>query len=265
MIRITVGKKKFKGIYRWDEITLQKYSELAAIPMPDGYETFIIADGNFTSERIEEYVAAVEKLTDEQINVTFPAYYRKVISCLSNIPLRFKLSPEQVTDLYEFYFKPFVLSLTYHTPVIYFMGIIRDFEPEPVKSFRIGLRRFYLPESLELGGESIPLAREPIISYSEASDIFRGMKVGREDVSRLSLFMAIYCRGKGKKYNERKVLRRKELFNRVPMSIVWQVFFYTVRRLPDYTGIIRLFGKLPKSVKESVSAVRDYQSLAVGG
>ena len=87
MIRITLNKKKYKGIYSWSEMSLEKFSQLASIPMPEGYEDYIIADGKFSTDNIEQYVNAVSKITDKQINEDFPEYYCKVISCLSDVPV----------------------------------------------------------------------------------------------------------------------------------------------------------------------------------
>jgi hypothetical protein len=265
MITITINKKRFKGVYSWDDVTLSQFCDLAAINMPEGYESFIIADGKFSTETLAEYIKAVSKITDKQLTNDFPAYYRKVIKCLSNIPERViqSLPEDKVNDLYEYYFKPFVVSLLYNVPVIHFMGQITQYEPKKVSKFRIGLNTYYLPQSLELNGQSIPLANEPIISYSEASDIFRGMKVGRNDVKRLALFMAIYCRKKGEQYDERKALERQEQMMRCKMSVVWSVFFYTVQRVPGSSMIIQLFGKLPKQIREVRDRAMTYQNMEV--
>ena len=260
MITITINKKKFKGAYKWEDISLSKFCELAAIPMPDGYEAYILADGKFDVENLDQYLDAVSKITDKQLNEDFPAYYRKVISCLSNIP-EDQLTITQVNDLYEYYFKPFVVSLLYHTPVIHFMGQITRYEPEQKKYFWMRLQKFYLPQSIHIMDQDIPLANEPVITYSEASDLFKGMKISRDDVNRLALFMAIYCRKKGAEYDERKAIERQDLFMEVPMSIVWMVFFYTVRRLTDSLMIIKLFGRLPKQIREVRDQVLAYKDL----
>jgi hypothetical protein len=260
VLKITVNNKRYKGVYSWSDITLQQFCNLAAIPMPEGYEAYILADGKFSVENIDQYIEAVSKITEKQIIEDFPAYYRQVIQCLSNVPVH-KLTLDQVNDLYEYYFKPFVLSLLYHAPVIHFMGEIKQYEPEPVKSIKIGLQTFRVPETVRIMDQDIPLANEPIISYTDASDIYKGMKVSKEDVNRLALFMAIYCRKKGEVYNDRKALERQSLFMTVPMSKVWSVFFYTVRRLPDSSMITLLFGRLPKQIREVRERVRVYRDL----
>ena len=263
MIKIHIDKKTYKGIYSWQDMTLQKFTELASIPMPEGYESFILADGKFGVDNIDHYIEAVSHITDEQVNGDFPQYYRKVIECLTNIPYKKiqLMDRDDMSFMYECYFKPFVVSLLYHAPVINFMGQIKEYEPDQIGSFRIGLRRFYLPESVTIMDQVIPLAKEPAITYTEASDIFRGMKVSKDDVKRLALFMAIYCRKKGEEYSEERTVKRESLFMKAPMSVVWSVFFYTARRLSDSTMIILLFGRLPKQIREVKEKVTTYQSL----
>lgn len=267
MIKITINGKKYKGSYSWEDVTLRKYCELAAIPVPEGYKDFILADGKFSidvQESIDEYVKVVTEITDQQLNVDFPAYYRKVISCLSNVPESVVIPDENKTNLYDWYFKPFVVSLIYHTPLIHFTGQLRQYTPDNIRSFKVGLSTYYLPETVNILGQEVPMANESIITYTEASDIFRGMKLTSDDIHKLALFMAIYCRKKGEVYDEKKVLERKELFMSVPMSVVWSVFFCIIKRLPDYTIFSRLFGSLPKSIRETVQAAKTYHAMAAG-
>jgi hypothetical protein len=143
------------------------------------------------------------------------------------------------------------------------MGQIKFYTPKTITKFRIDRQTFRLPHSVQILDQVIPLAEEPLITYSEASDLIKGMNIGKDNIKRLALFMAIYCRKKGEQYDEKKALEREELMMKVPMSIVWSVFFYTVRRLPDYTMITRLFGSLPKQIRETVERVRIYHALAV--
>ena len=261
MIRIRIGRKKYRGVYRWDDIPLSQFCDLAGITMPEGYEEYILADGNYSPETIDNYVDAVMNITPEQTE-GFTRYYRKVIGCLTNIPVEVinSLSTERVNELYEYYFRPFVVSILYNAPVIHFMGQIKDYEPPPVRSFKVRGRRYYLPQTVNIMEQDIPLAEEPIITYSEASDIFRGMRISRNDVRRLALFMAIYCRRLFERYDERKALERQDVMMRVPMSVVWTVFFYTVRRLGESTLTIQLFGKLPETIQGVIERVRACKS-----
>ena len=268
MITITINRHKYRGVYSWQDITLQKFCQLASIPMPEGYESFILADGRYDFEKkdsVNNYVDTVSKLTDKQINEDFPAYYRQVIECLTNIPYKkiALLSTEDVNTFYEYYFKPFVVSILYNKPVIHFMGQLKDYQPEEFKKVRLGLfKTFRLPESVNIMDQDIPLAKEPIITYTEASDIFRGLRITKDDVKRLALFMAIYCRKKDERYDERKALQRQSIFMKAPMSVVWSVFFYIVRHLPDSTMIILLFGKLPRTTAEIVQGAKTYRNTA---
>jgi len=268
MIKITINGKKYKGCYSWDDLTLSRFCDLAAIPIPDGYKDFIIADGKFTPDNqksVDEYVEAVTAITEDQLNIQFPEYYRKVIYCLSNIPQSIQLPDNLTHDLYEFYFKPFVVSILYHTPLIHFYGELKQYEPNIIRSFNIGLQKFYLPQAVNVMGQNVPLKNESILTYAEASDVFRGMKLTADDINKLALFMAIYCRKRGEEYDERNVLQRKDLFMKAPMSVVWSVFFCIIRRLPSSMSFSLLSGNLRRSLRESVSEVRTYRGMEPGG
>jgi hypothetical protein len=243
MIKITIGKKKYSGIYRWDEMSLRKFIQLSVIPIPEGYEAYVLADGKYDHTRmdtVEYYTKVVSELTDQQIKEEFPAYYRKVCLCLSDVPGNM-LTDDMVTELYELYFRPFVCTLIYNAPVISFMGELKDYTSDHVQSFKVGSECFCLPESITLSGQDIPLAKEPIISYSEASDLFRDLKLTKE-ADKLSRFMAIYCRKKSEEYSDEIVLYRQELMLQVPMSTVWSVFFCITKQLPSYIRPILLSG-----------------------
>ena len=265
MITIKIGKKKHRIIYSWELMTLQDFCNLASIPIPSGYESFIKADGSFTPETIDKYIEDMAAITDEQMNVEFPAYYRKVITCLTDIPESTPLTKEQIDNIY-FYIKPFVVALIYHVPVVNFYGSLKEYSPDRLKnSFEIAGETYYLPESVQILDELIPLAKEQMITYCEAGDLFKGMRISREDVNRLALFMSIYCRKKGEEYTEALALERKDLMLQAPMSIVWAVFFCIVTRLKGSTETIRLFGKYPRTMEENVSEARAYKSMAAGG
>lgn len=266
MIKITIPgiRRRFKGVYRWEDITLARFCNLAAIPIPEAYEAFVTADAKY--ETVDQFIADVSKITAEQ-RAGFPAYYRKVVLCLTNIPKRIldRVGDDEIRDLYYSYFRPFVLSLIYHAPVISFLGEIQSYTPPSIKRIRVGWQLFRLPQSINLQGDIIPLAKEPVMSYLEASDVFKDMRVSRDDVRRLALFMAIYCRKWYDKYSDDLVLRRQTLFMKAPMSAVWSVFFYTVRRLPGSIRAIRLFGGLQKTAEETIQAAQTFRSMAAAG
>lgn len=267
MITIRINNKKYKGVYGWYDISLKLFSEIAMIEMPPKYEAFVLAKGKIDTvdkSSIDYFIKIASEITDKELNNDFPAYYRRIIKCLTNIPesVLNDVSNDDITDLYGKYFEIFITSLIYHVPVDQMFGRVVEYTPPYPGSFNVGSQKFYLPITVRIMDQDIPLADEPIISYTEAGDIFRNMRISKDDVKRLALFMAIYCRKRGEKYDEKTVLERSDLFMNVKMSIVWSVFFYIVRRTPGATLIIRLFGDLPKPMKEIVSQVRTCKNTA---
>ena len=166
-IVITIEKKKYRGCYNWNDITLAKFVELVNIPIPESYRTYILADGKFDVDNMEKYIEATAAITEKQINNEFPEYYKKVIKCLTNIPDRLiqRLTPDHIAQLYEYYLKPFVITIIYHVPIVQHFNEIKEYEPPEIRAFRIGLNFYYLPETVTIMEQKIPLRNEPIISY----------------------------------------------------------------------------------------------------
>jgi hypothetical protein len=269
VIVISIGKKRYKGIYLWSDMTLRLFKKLSSISIPERYSSFVVADGDVDlsyKPSIDHYIEEISKVTDEDLNVVFPVFYKKVVQTLTDIPESVinELSIDRIEEMFEYYFKPFVITLLYSTPFVYFMGRYKLFEPEYLEYFRLGWHKYYLPEKVVMNGVEIPLAKEPIVTYSEATDQLKNMmKIGEGDADKLALVMAIYCRRKGEEYSEKKALERKELFMDVTMDRVWSVFFYIVRRQKLSSSNTRLFSDLPKGIRERVGQVRSLKQLDI--
>lgn len=267
MIRIQIGRKKYKGAYLWSDITLEQYITLAGIPIPAKYQNYVLTNERFDynkKETVDQYMDAIAEFTEEDLTVTFPEFYKRVIKVLTDIPPEEikGLEEEQITQIYDYHLRPFVLSLIYNTPVVSLFGKIKEYEAPMMKRIRIGSRIYHFPESVRIQGEDIPLAKEPIITYSEACDLF--IKSGgftREDIASLPLLMAIYCRRKGEPYDERKSLERKDIFRKATMDQVWSLFFYTSQRLYASGNFTLLFSAIPKPITKIARAVRTLATL----
>ena len=257
MITIRIGNKKYKGIYSWDDISIKQFSTLAAVSIPEKYRDYELADGSYDPDKpdsVVTYANIIENLTSKDLSDVFPDYYRSVICVLTNIPESVinTLSVDRITEIYE-HVKPFVLSLIYHAPVTYNMGVIEPYEAPMLKSFRVGMNKFYFPKSLHVNGQDYPLFSETAGAYTEASDTLGTMTFNKDDIKRFAQFMAIYCRKRKERYSDNIVLKREKIFLNVPMSIVWSVFFYTLKQVPFYTSVTQLFGNRQRSLQEVVS------------
>jgi len=269
MIRIQLGKKRYHGVYLWRDMTLEQYILLAGIQIPERYQKYALSNERLDyarKESLDQYIDAIQEITEEDLTVTFPNFYRRVIESLSDMPHNeaTKLKDDQAAQIFDFYFRPFVLSLIFNTPVVSLFGQIRDYEPETRKLIRIGRHFYHFPKTLIIQGEEMPLAKELIVTYAEACDLFR--KAGgftREDIGSLPLLMAIYCRRQGEEYEEKRSLERIEIFKKATMDQVWSLFFYTSKRLPGSGSFTLLFLTVPKAITKVARATTSTYSETV--
>ena len=169
------------------DFNLETYIKLSKIEVPIKLKNIWIA------EKDPDIKKAVDSIKEIDIKETFPEYYSDVISVLSNIPRLTisQLHEDLKTELFDNHLRKFILALLFYAPM--------DYEPDEIKSFKLNGQRFYFPDSLELYNEIIPMHNESVISFSEAADIDLSLE-GQEWISKLPVFMGIYCRKKGEGY-----------------------------------------------------------------
>jgi hypothetical protein len=255
VISIEAGGKKYRGPYLWKDISLGQYIALAGVKIPEKYQQFVVTNSKFDSskqETVDNYLAELEGFTDQELTVEFPAFYKKVIATLTDIPpyLLRKMSAEKATEIYDNFFRPFLLSQIYNTPVVSLFAKIKDYEPPFTRRIRLRGKYFYFPETVQIQEEDQPLAKEPILTFAEACDLFKNSGgFSRNEIPSLVFLLAIYCRPRGEEYSEEKMLSRIELFKTASMDATWSLFFYTCRRLHGSANFTRLFSSLPKTIK----------------
>ena len=234
MITLTINNVKYKAPQDWSEITLKKFIALCGIEIPEKLRLLWKASAGGNDK---EYALVNDSIGVTELEKVFPVYYGHVITCLTTVP-------QDVVDmmhtalreqLFNKYLRHYVYSTFANMPLHLVNGDLEVYEPAAVKSFKVGGVEYMLPETLSVYGSDIPMGREQVITFAEASDIeiaLRNMAEGAAD--RLPMFVAIYCRPKGEKYNEQAVIQRAAALNTLPMSTVWAVFFCIYRLLQKY-------------------------------
>lgn len=235
MLDIKIGNKVYQCYSNWDDLTLGEFIELSKIPIPEKLEALWVASAgiNGKDKKAEaEYKKASDNITESDLIKAFPFYYGQVMELLTNIPktVILRIHSNLRVEFFDGYLKQFVLTLIYSTPVDNYDGKIDIYKPEDISSLKIGKEEFLFPKSMHLYNDLIPMSEEKIISFAEAADIdlsLVGLKT--EGISKLPVFMGIYCRKEGEEYDEKLALSRQELFKKSKMSEVWALFFYTVQ------------------------------------
>lgn len=225
MTTIDIQGEQFTLYTTWDNVTLERFQRLCALKIPEKYEEFVKA---CFSDKEEDYEKITTEITMQEWLQTFPAYFGEVIAVLSDIPYPVinRMHRAIREQLYENYFYPFTMSVIAGDPYCFKDGKIVKIPRFGTKSFDFEGEIFFFPKSLFFNEYEIPLYKESILTFSEASDIEIAItEWGEKGIEAVAQMMAIYCRKEGEQYNQENILERIPKFRRLPMPIVWEVFF----------------------------------------
>jgi hypothetical protein len=252
MIRIQVLDNEYNLLNTWEDITLERFQRLCALKIPEKYGEYIKA---CFSEKEGIYEKALTTLSNKDLIKTFPEYFGEVIFTLSDIPREIidRLHRIIREQLYETYFYPFVVSV--------FAGIPLQFEDSKLirsprferDSFWFDDERNFFPQSLVYVSIEVPMYKETILTFSEASDIEVAINEwGSKGVDSVAQMIAVYCRREGEQYNPEAVLERIPKFKNLPMTIIWEVFFYITELGARSVVAMLLYSRqLEKAIQEA--------------
>ena len=251
MIPLEIGGGSYEAPQSWDEITLKQFIAICDVPIPDRLLALYKASAELNTSDKKDQKAAGEnydkvsaKITTRDLLSTFPKYYGEVIKALTDIPDEVidQVDGESRTTFFDLYIRYAVLSTFYWQPMIMAESGMQIYQPKTIKSFKIGEEEFFLPESLKIYGEQIPMAREKVVSFAEASKIELELhNSNNEGANQLPMLMAIYCRPEGEAYDEETIMKRTTLMEGVTMDKVWAVFFCINGLFKLYQNSIRGF------------------------
>ena len=254
MIPIAINGLEYRCASAWEDLPLSKailISKLIHNEMPVHFKKLyaLYLKGGQAESDIEIEKLAKE-ITDEEFIKTFPVFYGKCLSLLSDIPdeVIAKISGASRSNFYNQYLYKFVFGLL-HIPI--------DCERKFIKSFTWQGVEYYLPESKKYPGEDRPMFDRTAIEFAESADLelfSKELEGGKFE--RAANIIAILCRPKGEPYNESICLMRAEYFAELPMNIVWEVFFCFTQQLilSQQSIAISLLEQAQKAIKQELAA-----------
>jgi hypothetical protein len=249
MLKIDVRGIKYDLCNDWHDITLAKFRELISIEMPvklkRKWQALLKGDNTLYDELAKE-------IHYRDIVKTFPEYYGKVLKFCSTVPQDIieQISWQIREQLFNEYLLKFAISGIADLPLDKDEKGLCDYNPKLIESFEFEGERFFLPKSLERGGAVTPLVDESILTFSEASDIEIALHEWAEKgIDAMSQVIAVYCLKEGEKHTDELVLERTEKFKTLPMSEVWEVFFYIVSLGLQSQIATGIFSKVMETVK----------------
>lgn len=173
------------------------------------------------TENPDKAISEIE-ITDEELIKIAPTVYGDIIEKLTDIPREVidYISPESRVAFYNEYLLPFAIGLLVHP---------YNYEYQKMKSFVCeGVEYLFPLWEKDVNGEFKPISNMEAIAFTESADLqLAGAKVESGKFDYIPHIIAVFCKAKGEKYDEKEVLRKAELFKQLPVTVAWEVFFYS--------------------------------------
>jgi hypothetical protein len=223
-----IDGKEYSGTETWEEMSLKRFIELSKIEIPAKFSAM------YTAKDDDAYKEAAAQITYEDTIKYFPEFFGKVIALLTNIPSEILdfIDYESRSYIYFTGFHHFIMSVLNQMPYIFKDHKLVAIEPVQKDSFWFDGEEYFFPKSLRLSGLETPMAFESVVTFIESSDLMLSWKkMSEAHEQSISMIIAIYCRKDGERYDEQLAIQRSEKFTKIPMSVVWQVFFCITQQL----------------------------------
>lgn len=255
MLIVSINGQDYKVPQSWEEIPLYKAVAVNAL-LPEMPEAMLKVYQAVKNQDGAEIVKLYSELSDHDILRTFPEFYGRVIAALTEIPQEIidNTDTYQRTSLYVDHLGRVVVGMAF-TPY--------DFEPKGIRSFEHKGKTYHLPkDGLKIGGK-LPGAFMDAKEFTHSADLAEQFKeLEKGNAARMANFVAILCRPDGVPYDEQDSLKRAEDFKDLPMSVVWEVYFFTLDYFQRFASYSLRYLADPKAIGRLLSHAKPSASSA---
>jgi hypothetical protein len=149
-----------------------------------------------------------------------PADKVKVLAALSDCP-------EKVLDNVDEYGLKALYGTVEHLPAMLRSFDIEQYKPGGFEVVWFKGVKYYLPTQLEVGQDVILMHGQPAKNCTEAANLVARLQDMKESgLELLSYICALYLKpDPNAPYDEKEVVERAKVFQELPMSVAWEVFF----------------------------------------
>lgn len=215
MIPCYIGDIPVHILNQWDEITLNKASELYTIAkkvppkLKEMYDLLRDEEPNTDS-----WTNSLSKTDLKDLH----GFYCDVIVCLSSFTRKMllKTKPDHVEGLYYQFLHQLIFGILNN-------GAGHD--AKDIESFVFNGEFYYLPEPKEVLDFVIPMENITAIQFTESNDLFKLVVDHPEGYKYVGAIIATLCPKKGELFNEDVIMNRAQEFGELKMDIVFDVFF----------------------------------------
>lgn len=199
----TIDKKNYRLKIAWNTVTLNDATSIAKLNLPEGFIT-----GDFKQS---------------------PRQMIEVLAILSNCPIEVLSQTDEISiiSLYEI--------VHYMVNQLYTFNL-DDYNPIGVQEIRFKGKRFLMPKTILIDDKPIFCYDEPCKKIIESNNLIQLIsEMKHEGIDKMRYICAMYLNEKGKRgYDAEVIEKRANLFRELPMTIVWDVFFFIYSSLSSY-------------------------------
>jgi len=195
----------------WEDLTISDCIKLCSYKVPAKLKEL------YSKDKLEKYNELYNSFTEKD-HIWFAKYYGKVLKIMLTDPSDVDyLQWHERVSIYELYCQDYIVSLYSEFP---------NYKPKRIKHFEFKGEKYYLPKTLKLLDNEIPMYKEKALTFVEGASLYSAIiDLQEKGIDKFPYFIATYCRKIDEKYNEDNVLLRAGYFHKLPMSIAWEVFF----------------------------------------
>lgn len=223
----------------WEDVTLRQAIELHGLikEMPEKLNQLYAA---IKAQDKDGITAASVALSDAAVYDQLPVYYGKVIKVLTDLDDDEieRLAASARTELYQL--MEWVVYGVMYVP--------NQLPVKGIKYFKHRGKKYYLPKPGKGVGMQVPGVGLSALQFTQSADFFSAMgKLADGSYDKMRYAIAILCLPKGEKYDEQKMFDRAEMFEDLPMSVVWEVFFFIQNSLEQ--SALRTLNSFSRAVR----------------
>ena len=236
-MKFEVENNKYTINCIWESITLR--------------DAIAITDIDIEEEKLKYLISSQEIEYEDELM----KYIKDVLGILTDCP---RVMLDKIDNIFLVVLFDMV---KYIVNGLYFLNL-ETYKPIGIKEIKFKGRVYKMPESLIINDEEILAYKTSSKNIIDASNIV-GMldQMQNKGIKLMNLVAAIYLKEENKDETDEEIIALKsKLFMDLPMSVIWEVFFFTYYSLINYIIGSRLYLELEnqKKIKKQLNSIRGY-------
>lgn len=223
-----INHKTYKLNIAWNTVTLKQAVQVTKCKLEE--------------KKLEHLLNSKELVYDDETMI----YIVEVLSAFSNCPAPVLVQTDNSSLVVMFDIVRYMVNQLYYLN-------LEEHQPLGIREITFKGKRYRMPNSLTIEDNEVLCYKEPCKNVVEASNLIKIIsEMKSEGIGKMKYVCAIYLKEVDSEvYDVEKITKRADLFEELPMTVVWDVFFFTYISLNKYLTdiLVPSFAKMGRLVK----------------